>query len=332
MTDSGLAQQLAAAWQRQLGTTVHIDGLRRLSAGASSASYVFTVTHNGVTQDCILQTAGAGGSGDMTASLDKTTQARVQQAAAAAGVKTPPVLLIVGEADGLPPGFVSPKVAGETLGGRIVGSRRLAAARARLTAQCAEALAGIHAVDTAAVDFLPLQQAKAQLQQISGLYRNIGDDVPHFDAAFAWLGAHLPDGGPPCLVHGDFRTGNFLVDENGLAGVLDWELAHLGDAHEDIGWLCMRSWRFGADDHPVGGFGQREDFYRHYETASGRQVDRAAVRFWQLMAAVKWGVICQWFAFLRRHGKSKGIEPMVIGRRVSEVELQIVDLIEHGED
>ena len=73
-------------------------------------------------------------------------------------------------------------------------------------------------------------------------------------------------------MHGDFRHGNLIIGPDGVRAVLDWELAHLGDPMEDLGWICVNSWRFGEIDKPVGGFGTREELFAGYE-AAGRRVD-----------------------------------------------------------
>ena len=78
------------------------------------------------------------------------------------------------------------------------------------------------------------------------------------------------------LVHGDFRNGNLIVDENGLRAVLDWEMAHLGDPMEDLGWLCVNSWRFGRHELPVGGFGTREELFAGYAEAGGTRATPSA--------------------------------------------------------
>lgn len=159
-----------------------------------------------------------------------------------------------------------------------------------------------------------------------------GEALPAFEAAIVWLGARLPEAAPPRLVHGDFRNGNFLVGpEAGLTGVLDWELAHRGDPAEDIGWLCMRSWRFGADARQAGGFASRADFLADYRAAGSEAMPDARLRFWEAVAALKWGVICQSFAWQHLRGEAPGLEPALIGRRVSEVELHLLDLMEGRE-
>lgn len=321
-----LAEKLQLAWRRRHGVEVAISALQPLSAGASSNTYAFELSRQNSCERCILQQFAGGES--FISALSKAEQAQAQQTAFTAGVRTPEVLLCVDADDDLAEGFVSRFVAGETLGKRIVGDPRYANARRELPQQCAQALADIHALDTSALAFLPLRSAETQLAELASRHRRYGEALPVFEAAFAWLANHLPPARTPSVIHGDFRTGNLLVDEQGLAGVLDWELAHRGDAMEDLGWLCVRSWRFGRDDLPVGGFSSRSELYEHYQRASGVAVDPAVVRFWELLGTLKWGVICQWFAHRRLRGEIDGLEPAVIGRRVSEVELQLLDLFE----
>jgi aminoglycoside phosphotransferase (APT) family kinase protein len=221
-------------------------------------------------------------------------------------------------------------VAGEALGQRVVHAPQLAAARALLGAQCAGALAAIHALPLprAACDMLPQRTAALQLAELAQLHRGFGQALPVFSAALVWLEQHVPQAACTTVVHGDFRTGNLLVDETGLRAVLDWELAHLGDPLEDLGWLCVRSWRFGCNALPVGGFATRQVFFAAYSAAAKREVNPAHVRFWQMLGTLKWGVICQWFAARRLAGEVTGCEPALIGRRVSEVELSLLDLLE----
>ena len=119
-------------------------------------------------------------------------------------------------------------------------------------AQLAEALARIHSIDPAELDgVLPdpgPDPAVAQIEEWERQLDEIGEPLPAVELGLRWLRANAPEPAEPRLVHGDFRLGNFIVDEDGLAAVIDWELAHLGDPAEDIGWLCIRSWRFGNDD------------------------------------------------------------------------------------
>ena len=113
-----------------------------------------------------------------------------------------------------------------------------------------------------------------------------------FELALRWLRERDP--GPSkevTLVHGDFRHGNLIIGPDGVRAVLDWELAHFGDPMEDLGWICVNSWRFGEIDKPVGGFGTREDLFAGYEEA-GRKVDPDRVMFWEVMGTLRWGIMC----------------------------------------
>jgi aminoglycoside phosphotransferase (APT) family kinase protein len=108
--------------------------------------------------------------------------------------------------------------------------------------------------------------------------------------------------------------------------VLDWELAHTGDPMEDLGWICVNSWRFGEIDKPVGGFGTREELFAGYE-AAGRGVDPGRVRFWEVMGTLRWGVMCCGMMQRFRIGPEHSIERAMIGRRASETEIDLLRLL-----
>jgi len=160
---------------------------------------------------------------------------------------------------------------------------------------------------------------------------DMGDTTATFEWAFRWLDGHRPAPSPQRLVHGDFRMGNLIVDESGLAAVLDWELVHLGEAYEDLAWFCIRAWRFGAPEHlGAGGLGSVETFLSAYEAAAGEPVDRATFRWWLTLATLRWGVICRFQAERHLSGQTPSVELAAIGRRVSETEWDILDLLEGG--
>ena len=129
------------------------------------------------------------------------------------------------------------------------------------------------------------------------------------------------------LVHGDYRTGNYLADESGVTAILDWEGAHLGDPIEDLGWLCVKSWRFGAVDKPAGGFGSREELWAAYERAGGIRVDPARAHWWEVFGTVRWGIICHNQAWRHLSGAIKSMELASIGRRAVETEVDLLQLL-----
>jgi aminoglycoside phosphotransferase (APT) family kinase protein len=140
----------------------------------------------------------------------------------------------------------------------------------------------------------------------------------------------VPPSVDPVLVHGDFRMGNIVVAETGLRAVLDWEISHWGDPMEDLGWLCVRSWRFGNIDLPVGGFGGREALFTAYEQAGG-QVDPERVRYWEIFGSLKWGVMCATMAATFLSGADRSVDRGTIARRSSEAELDLLYMLS-GQD
>jgi aminoglycoside phosphotransferase (APT) family kinase protein len=127
-------------------------------------------------------------------------------------------------------------------------------------------------------------------------------------------------------VHGDFRNGNLIFDQTGVAAVLDWELAHVGDPMEDLGWICVNSWRFGFIDKPVGGFGSFEDLAAGYEAGGGAPVDRGAARWWEVFGTIRWGAMCAAMTASFR-GADPSVERAMIARRTSETEIDLLRLL-----
>ncbi|MGB1580895.1 MAG: phosphotransferase family protein [Nevskiales bacterium] len=326
--DATLHADLQSALHRHCGTDHQLLSCQRLTAGASAETYAVDIRRNNQELALILRRSAAG-SPSLGVNVDKHTEALVQMVAAKQGVPAPRVLFILDEADNLGEGYVMQRVTGETLPKRILGDSQYAEAREKLTEQCAAALANIHSIPTEALPELALLPATPQLKQIERLYRGSPLASPVFELAFRWLANNLPPEGPDMrLVHGDFRNGNLLIDESGLRLILDWELTHVGNPLEDLGWLCVNAWRFGQRNKPVGGFGKREALCRAYEKAGGIAVDPAQLRFWEIFGTLKWGVICIMQTMLHLSGAVPSVERAVIGRRVSETELDILDLLE----
>jgi aminoglycoside phosphotransferase (APT) family kinase protein len=125
--------------------------------------------------------------------------------------------------------------------------------------------------------------------------------------------------------------GNLIVNETGLAAVLDWELVHIGEPYEDLAWFCIRAWRFGAPEQlGAGGLGSVETFLCAYEAAAGTTLDREAFRWWLTVATLRWGVICRFQAERHLSGQTPSVELAAIGRRVSETEWDVLDLLQGG--
>ena len=257
------------------------------------------------------------------------------RAAADAGVRVPdPIAFEPDEGRFGSPGMLMAHVEGTSVAPRVLRKPEYERARSALPDQLAEALARIHAVDPAGLDgVLPDvadDPAVAQIDEWERQLDEIGEPLPAVELGLRWLRANAPEPADPRLVHGDFRLGNFIVDERGLGAVIDWELSHIGDPAEDIGWLCIRSWRFGNDDRPVAGVGDLDEFLAAYEGAGGAPIDRKRVRYWEAFGNVKWAVICARQAHDHLTGVRRSHELASLGRRICEPEWDLLELIRTG--
>jgi aminoglycoside phosphotransferase (APT) family kinase protein len=215
-------------------------------------------------------------------------------------------------------------VPGETIARKILRDEEYARARRNLTGDCARALACLHAIDPVT---LPKLVVTDQVQQYRDVLDAVGHPHPTFELAFRWLAANRPPPGRTCVVHGDFRLGNLMIDSSGLAAVLDWELAHLGDPMEDLGWLCVKAWRFGSK-LPVAGVGEYAQLIDAYSEASGTPVDADVVRWWEILGTLKWGIMCIMQAQSHLTGAARSHELAAIGRRVCENEHDLMLALE----
>jgi aminoglycoside phosphotransferase (APT) family kinase protein len=305
----------------------HIDNLQRLSGGATQEIWSFNVLGPKLRKRKILRRA-PGGSSISTVGIGLDVEARLVSAAGAAGTPTPRVDHILTPADNLGSGFIMEFVEGETLGGRIVRSDRFESARQKLAFDCGAILARIHSLDSTQFPTLQHHTPAELVRQWRDIYRAGTVVRPVFELAFRWLAEHAPTSpAKPSLVHGDFRNGNLMIDENGVRAVLDWELAHLGDPMEDLGWMCVNSWRFGQIDKPVGGFGHYDELFAGYEQASGSKLDRSILRWWETLGSIRWGVICAG-GLEGFRTTDPSVERALIARRASETEIDLLRLVQ----
>jgi aminoglycoside phosphotransferase (APT) family kinase protein len=330
MSDDAIVTRLETALARHTGKPAKVHDLQRLTGGANRTTISFDADAGGHRRKLIIQLgsetfdAVAG----IMPQITPAEQARLMIAAARVGAPAPPVVAILEPADALGEGYITERVAGETLGARIVRDERYAPARSVMARQCGEILAAIHRIDFAAAPFLMRQDAAEHVAAHRRIVDNYNFRLPALDLALRWAAENVPRNQRHAVLHGDFRMGNMIVGEEGIRCVLDWELAQTGDPMQDLGWLCIRTWRFGGAG-PVGGFGSREDLFTAYERASGHPVDPGHVRFWEAFGNVKWAVDC---LLLGTRGVGEvGIERSAIGRRIEEPLWDFFNLIERRE-
>jgi aminoglycoside phosphotransferase (APT) family kinase protein len=293
-----------------------VDNLVRLSGGASRETWAFSTGG----RELILRRDPPGRPG-FPGSM--RLEADAMRACARAGLRVPEVLA---DDDGSKlgtAGLVMARVPGETLARRILRDDEYAGARTVLAGQLGSFLGGLHGIDPAEVPGLP------EVDSLESYWKRYGvmeDSSPTFEKAYDWLQANRPASTQRVITHGDLRMGNVIVDHDGLAAAIDWELVHLGDPLDDLAWLCVRAWRFGSPA-PVGGVGSFEQLFDAYELASGRSVDREAFHWWLVMNTLKWGVGCMGQAAVHLTGAVRSVELAAIGRRVCEQEWDLIELL-----
>ncbi|RLA45345.1 MAG: phosphotransferase family protein [Gammaproteobacteria bacterium] len=351
-SDTEVSAQLAEEVIARFGGGL-VENVEKLSGGASCETWSFDwLDDAGNTTGLILRrdlgktgsTSEKGWRGGKTAySLDRTTEAELQRVVYDAGGLVARVHFALPEDHKLGGCYVMDRIEGETLAPRILRDETFADARRSMAYQCGEILAKLHGIDSTT---LPRGMVQVSARELIAQQREMMDGIsdyyrdetavarpeyhPAFELTLRWLEQHCPKDATAGLVHGDFRNGNFVVGPEGIRAVLDWEIAHVGDGMEDLGWVCVRAWRFGQHQNPVGGFGQREDLFAAYENAGGRRVDPKVVHFWEVLGSLKWGIGCMFQTYKPISGLVDSFEHLAIGRRASENEIDLLALLEES--
>lgn len=320
---------------KETGKPAQISSMTPLAGGASRDSRIIEASIDGIPHKLVLRLDLPTTMNE--AALTRTQEYHLMQAAHDAGVKVARVRWLCDENvdDYLgQPFFLMDFVEGISIGRKVITMPELAHARSVLPEQMAEQLALIHQIDpqTPGLDFLtrPINNHPAQtaVDSTYALLDSLGVHIPAFEFALRWCQRHLPAVDRITFLHGDFRIGNLLVDQNGLASVIDWEFAHIGDPAEELGYLCMRDWRFGSDHLRAAGLCDRERFITAYEGYSGQPVNRSAVDWWEIIGNIRWGVICLHQAERHLSGRDPSVELASLGRRSAEMQLEALRLIE----
>jgi aminoglycoside phosphotransferase (APT) family kinase protein len=313
-------RDLAAALSEVLGP-VTVAGLTRLSGGASRQTWSFdAVAADGSRAELVLRRDPPGRPGEPGA---MSREALVIGRARAAGLAVPEVLVATEDpARWGTAGLVMRRVAGETIARRILRDDLYRPARSRLVGQVGAFAAGLHALPVPAG--LPAADPLAALRAELAGFEHVS---PVFELALETLEAQRPPARQPVIVHGDLRLGNLIVGPDGLRAVLDWELVHAGDPAEDLGWFCVKAWRFGVDA-PAAGLGRREELLAAYRDAGGAAVTLDELRWWEILGTLRWGVICMTQARAHLSGAQRSVELAAIGRRACEQEWDLLLLLE----
>jgi aminoglycoside phosphotransferase (APT) family kinase protein len=331
-----LAPLLERAVARHLGASGTIADLKRLTGGATKKTWSFTAQIGADRVPLVLQVSNPRAAltdTDARAELPRVVgaeDAAIMIAAGRAGVPVPPVRAVLTPEDGLGPGYVMAFVPGETIARRILREPAFAALRHGFAERCGAILARLHRMDAAALPFLQRSGAAEQVRLYRRAYESLDHPQPVIELGLRWAEDHLPIRPAMSVVHGDFRLGNLICTGAAIAAVIDWELGASGDPAQDLGWLCVKTWRFGGKA-PVAGMGSREALLAAYAGAGGVPIEPAHLRFWEAFGSIKWAIMCLMKGQEHHQTGRRTVEQMAIGRRMEEPLFDFLQLLA-GED
>lgn len=327
MSEDSVSIQSLNGISDRLGENVsHVEDLRRLSGGASQETWSFYAVSPAGRRKLILRRSPFASSGDKGADLK--TEALILRGLDGSGIPAPAVVYVCEPQDQIGSAYIMEAIEGEALPQKIMRDPKYAKGLPNIASQCGVALAKLHSVSTANLPVLETLGALDQVEKYETLLRQYGLERPVLELAIKWLKDNAPQTESTSLIHGDFRMGNLMIDENGLSGILDWELCHLGDPLEDIGWLCVNSWRFGQRQKRVGGVGELSELLDAYNAQSGTSYTSKDVDYWEILGTLKWGIMCATMYDTFRTGMDPSIERGSIGRRTSETEIDLMNILE----
>jgi aminoglycoside phosphotransferase (APT) family kinase protein len=261
--------------------------------------------------------------------IPKNMEAKIQKIVKEYGAPVPEIIMEFSEGAEIGEGYVMQSVGGETIPRKILRDDSYKNIRNKLPYEIGKSLAQIHKTKLEKLQDLEKITFSESLEKLFIIYESFDQPQPVFDLAFKWLENQKIFDYEEVLVHGDYRFGNFIISEKKLESIIDWELAHIGNPMEDLGWLCVRSWRFGNVNKRAAGLGDVDELIAGYEANSKIKIDKSQLDMWQLYGSLKWGIICMVQTFAHLSGAVKSLEKAAIGRRVSETEFDLMNMIKN---
>lgn len=324
--------------ERSAADAVDIAKIRKLGGGAIQENYVLDVgIRGGAFAGRHAWVLRRDAPSRIAASHSRAHEFALLQVAHDAGVLVPQPLWHCADSGLIGrPFYLMQRLVGTAAARDVVRRARTKRQRVGLARRLGQELARIHAIrpPQPLLSYLPepgIAAARSRVQQYRRWLDQLPDAHPVLEWGLRWIDINALEADAVVLCHCDYRTGNYLVDNGELRGILDWEFATWGDRYEDLGWFCARCWRFGAWQFEAGGIGDRESFYEGYTSESGQQVDPDRVAYWEVMAAVRWSIIALQQAQRYCSGEQTSLELALTGRIVPEMELDVLQSIEHIE-
>ncbi|KAB1078563.1 phosphotransferase family protein [Methylobacterium soli] len=328
MLDDGRREALRSWIAGQLGTReVVLAGIEPLAGGSIQENWRLDCSVDGAPARFVLRKDAAA---TIASSRSRPEEFAILQAAHRGGVCVPEPVGFCHDAEVLGAPFaLMGLVDGVGLGPRVAKDLSLGGDRERLAERLGLELARIHRIRPPQVGLAFLGEpdpmpARAVIAALRGKLDALAATRPALEWGLRWAERHAPECAAATLTHGDFRTGNYMVDAGGLTAILDWEFAGWGDPMSDLGWFCATCWRFGRPALEAGGIASRAAFYRGYEAEGGAPVDDAAVRYWEIVAHLRWAAIALEQAHRHLSGAEWSLELALTGRMVPELELAVL--------
>jgi aminoglycoside phosphotransferase (APT) family kinase protein len=328
---AAVREALVEAGETDIGRNVR---LQPLGLGASRECWL---VHTGMRRYVLKRDPVS----ERSPATSRLQEYRVLNAAAAAGVPVarPVCAEPVGGRFGTP-GFLTEFVAGTASPRKLVALDE--SSRTRVLREVGSALGRLAGADLRDLDLVwdigsqtsvapdADDAVPAVLEGLASEIDELASDRPAFALGLRWAERNRPPPAKPVLVHGDFRLGNLIVDEQGLRAVVDWEFSRYGDIAEDLAFFCLRPWRFGRDALQAGGLGSREVLLAGYAAEAGTSVPSERVHFWQVVGQLRWGLYCLRNAAGYGKGEHKSLERLLLGRRAAETEWDVLSLIQES--
>ncbi len=295
-TDEDVLRQLETFVQKRLGPDTSIEGFSRVSTGRSRQNWLFDAvwTHEGATkrEPLIVRRDPLGG----LLETDRGTEFALLRALESAPIPTPEVRWLDAQGAELGrPCLVMVRMAG-TCDYYALNADKPLEERVDLARRLCSLLAEVHRVDWPGIGFPSTVADPGPMASLAALdaweailARDQLEPYPEMALCAQWLRSTAPRSPRTVLVHADFKVGNVLLDDDGeIVSLLDWEIAHLGDPHEDLGWVTQP---LRTKEHFIKGAWERAELFAHYEQVSGHMVDHEAVAWWNVLAAYKTAVM-----------------------------------------
>lgn len=327
-TAGGLAGWLSAAAGARAATIVRSE---ELGGGAVQQHWALDVAFDGGAragrQELVLR---ANYQRRLPASRSKAEEFATLRRVHAAGLTVPEPLFLCESDDVIgTPFLVMRRLPGSAARAPLLAAAAREGFGGALGAELARQLARLHALPGQhAVDPAGEPAALALLADYRHWLADLPEAGPVPARALDWLQERAPDRPAAALVHRDFRTGNFMVEDGRLTGILDWEFSAPGDPAEDIGWLCARCWRGGEDDREAGGLTTRAAFLAAYEAAGGAAIPPGIIDYWEIVAHARWVLIARQQARRAAAGDTPRDELVEAAGRIAGLDADLATMID----